>query len=55
MAAMTTASIVFLSYRDRGWIDAALDAVLAQSVPCQLLISKDPLNKPPLIGDTIRI
>lgn len=38
---MPTASIAFLSYRDRDWIDAALDSVLAQTVPCQLLVSND--------------
>ncbi|PJK12106.1 hypothetical protein CO610_00495 [Lysobacteraceae bacterium NML95-0200] len=40
-AEVLTASIVFLSYRDRQWVDAALDGVLAQTVPCQLLISND--------------
>lgn len=38
---MLTATIAFLSYRDRDWIDAALDGVLAQTVPCQLLVSND--------------
>ncbi|PJJ95782.1 hypothetical protein CO615_11075 [Lysobacteraceae bacterium NML75-0749] len=38
---MLSATIVFLSYRDRQWVDAALDGVLAQTVPCQLLISND--------------
>ncbi|PJK02872.1 hypothetical protein CO612_09900 [Lysobacteraceae bacterium NML71-0210] len=40
-AEVLTASIAFLSYRDRQWVDAALDGVLAQTVPCQLLISND--------------
>ncbi len=38
---MLCATIAFLSYRDRAWIDAALDGVLAQTVPCQLLVSND--------------
>lgn len=38
---MPSATIAFLSYRDRDWIDAALDGVLAQTVPCQLLVSND--------------
>lgn len=38
---MMMATIAFLSYRDRDWVDAALDAVLAQTVPCQLLVSND--------------
>lgn len=36
-----SATIAFLSYRDRDWVDAALDGVLAQTVPCQLLVSND--------------
>lgn len=41
MSGVLTASIAFLSFRDRAWIDEALDAVLAQTVPCQLLVSND--------------
>ena len=36
-----TATIAMLSFRDRAWVDEALDSVLAQTVPCQLLISND--------------
>lgn len=35
------ATIAMLTYRDREWVDAALDGVLAQTVPCQLLVSND--------------
>lgn len=35
------ATIAMLSFRDRAWVDAALDSVLAQTVPCQLLVSND--------------
>lgn len=36
-----TATIVLLTWKDRAWVDAALDSALAQTVPCQLLVSND--------------
>ncbi len=35
------ASILLLTWRDRAFIDAALDAALAQSVPCEIIVSND--------------
>lgn len=40
-SAMPTATIVLLTWKDRVWVDAALDGALAQTVPCQLLVSND--------------
>jgi GT2 family glycosyltransferase len=35
------ATILLLTWRDRAFIDAALDGALAQAVPCQLIVSND--------------
>ncbi len=40
-SATPTATIVLLTWKDRAWVDAALDGALAQTVPCQLLVSND--------------
>lgn len=35
------ASILLLTWRDRAFIDAALDGALAQTVPCEIVVSND--------------
>lgn len=35
------ASILLLTWRDRAFIDAALDGALAQTVPCEIIVSND--------------